>query len=52
MSGKLGEIFYDGRIISLDSADDITLRKIFDDYKMNIAESKEKIDGILEEMRG
>lgn len=51
MSNKLGEVFYDGRIINLDSAEEQYLNNIVNELEKGQANKKEKIKSILNQMR-
>ena len=51
MSNKLGEVFFDGRIINLDSAEEQNLNNIVNELEKNQANKKVKINRILDQIR-
>ena len=50
MNNKLGEVFYNGRIINLDSTDEQELKNIVNDLETSQVSKKEKIKNILEQL--
>lgn len=52
MENNLGEIFYEGRIIKLNFADNNELKTIYEEKLGNRAMAKEKVFSCLEEMKG
>ena len=48
---NLGELFYDGRIISLNNTDNTELERIFEELESAQNNNKMSIDKCLEKMR-
>lgn len=48
---NLGEVFFDGKIVRLNNADNTELEIIFDELENNQSDNKVSIDRCLEKMR-
>ena len=51
MKEKLGEVFYNGELVNLDTVEINKLDDIYLNFKKEQAESKERLMGCLEKMR-
>lgn len=51
MNNKLGEVFYNGKIINLDSTDETELNDIVNELESSQVNKKEEIKKILNQMR-
>ena len=52
MSNKLGEIFYNGRIMNLSSLNESELQNMMNELEASQVSKKEKIKKILKQMEG
>lgn len=50
MKNELGEIFYDGKIINLKSADEIQLQDLLIKVRSEKLDTKEKLETVIEQM--